>query len=124
MPARVYYCDASQYEKLKRLLEYDPYLDNKLTAEDLEKIKNDEMANVIFARQDYVIKDGAALDLDREKYYLYLNANEEFLEKAEKKLKAEIEGISRAGAEEERKIIDSIAEERKKGEEGFGLIFG
>ncbi len=122
--ARVYVCGSDKVDALKKLLEYDPYLDKSLSNEDLAKIKDDEEANVIFARQDYLLKDGAALNLDREKYYLYISAADEFLQKAEKKLKKEIEGITEADKETEEKIISTIEEERKESEQGLGLIFG
>ncbi|MGC8710466.1 MAG: hypothetical protein ACP5RF_02555 [Candidatus Micrarchaeia archaeon] len=124
MSSRVYECNISKEQELKKLLEYDPYLDSKLTEDDLKKLREDESANVIFARQDYVLKEGAALDLDREKCYLFLKATDEFLDKAEKKLKASIEGIKRVDPEMESKIITSIENERSKAEQGFGFIFG
>ncbi len=105
-------------------MEYDPYLDKSLNEEGLSKIKNDEEANVIFARQDYMLKDGISLNLERGKYYLYLSAAEDFLEKADKKLKKSISSIKRAPPEEEKKIIDIIEEEQQESEEGIGLIFG
>jgi hypothetical protein len=109
---------------LKKLVEYDPYLDNTLTPDQLAKIKTDEMANVIFARQDYQLKDGVSLGLDREKYYLYLSAVDEFFEKAEKKLKASVPSLQRVDPETEQKIIATLEGERKESEEGLGLIFG
>jgi len=124
MPARVYIADASKQLELKKLINYDPYLDNAIKEEDLEKLRADEMANVIFARQDCMIKEGAALGLDAQKVYLYINANDDFQEKADKKLKAQIEGIVRADPETEQKVISNIAEEQKKAEGGFGYLFG
>lgn len=122
--ARVYVCKSDKLDALKRMLEYDPYLDKSLNEEDLARIKKDEEANIIFARQDYLLKDGAALNLDRDKYYLYLSATDEFLEKAERKLKKEIDGIEEADKETEDRIISTIEEERKESEQGLGLIFG
>ena len=124
MPARVYLADIARQQELRKLVTYDPYLDNALKEDDLNKIRDDEMANIIFARQDCTIKEGAALNLDREKVYLYINATDEFLEKADRKLKATIQGIERADQEIEQKIIASINEEQSKAETGFGFIFG
>ncbi|MDE1856132.1 MAG: hypothetical protein KGH49_02770 [Candidatus Micrarchaeota archaeon] len=124
MPARVYVADISKEQELKKLISYDPYLDTNLKEEDLKKIREDEMANIIFARQDCQIKQGIALGLDEKKAYLYVNANDEFLEKADKKIKAQIEGIERADPEVEKKVIDSIVQEQQKAEGGFGFIFG
>ncbi len=124
MPARVYSIDVAKTEELKKFVEYDPYLDKNLKEEDLDKIRNDEMANVIVARQTYKIKEGALFDLDRNKVYLYISASDEFLEKLDKKLKSSFEGIERVEPESERKIIATIEDEQAKGESGFGFIFG
>ena len=124
MPARVYVVDATKQEQLKKLVEYDPYLDKSLDNEALAKLRGDELANVIIARQTYKIREGALLNLDRSKSYLYISATEEFLVKAEKKLKAGIPEIKRVDPEIEKKIIASIDEEQSKAESGFGFIFG
>lgn len=124
VPARVYECDASEVSALKKMLEYDPYLDKALTEEDLKKIKNDPEANVIFARQDYLLRDGASLSMDSSKYFLYLSASDDFLNAAEKKLKGNIKSIKRLDQDNERKVIETIEDERTKAEEGFGAIFG
>ncbi len=121
---RVYSFDAADLQKLKKLLEYDPYLDKSLTEADLDKIRGDEEANTIFARQDYLIKDGASLMLDAGKYYLFIHAIEGFFKFAEKKLKDAVPSIQRVDPETEKKIIETIDEERTKAETGFGSIFG
>ena len=124
MPTRVYVCDSKDYEKLKKLMEYDPYLDKSLNDEQLSKIKDDKEANVIFARQDYMIKDGISVSLDSGKYYLYLSANEEFLQQADPKLKKNIEGITRAEPDVEAKVVEVVETERSESESGIGSIFG
>ncbi|HVA82753.1 MAG TPA: hypothetical protein VNF06_01155 [Candidatus Aquilonibacter sp.] len=124
MPARVYVVAISKLQDLKKLINYDPYLDNAIKDEELAKVRADEMANVIFARQDCQIKEGVAVGLDREKAYLYVNANDEFLEKADKKIKMQIEGAERADPESEQKVIAQINEELSKAESGFGSLFG
>ncbi|MCL5100374.1 MAG: hypothetical protein M1122_00250 [Candidatus Marsarchaeota archaeon] len=123
MPERVYACESKYIDSLKKLMEYDPYLDKNLTEEQLSKIKTDPEANVIFARQDYKIKDGISVGLDGKFYYLYISANDEFIEKADKKLKSTIPGIKRVDPETETKIISTINKEREESEEGIGLIF-
>ncbi|MGB9732539.1 MAG: hypothetical protein ACP5P2_02350 [Candidatus Micrarchaeia archaeon] len=123
MSARVYVCPVEKEGELKKMLEYDPYLDPKIKEEDLKKIREDEMANIIFARQDYVIKEGASISLDPSKCYLFLNAQDSFLDKAEKKLK-NIEGLKRAEPDIESKVIMLVEDERRKADEGFGSIFG
>lgn len=124
MPARVYVVAISKLQDLKKLINYDPYLDNAIKDEELAKVRADEMANIIFARQDCQIKEGVAVGLDREKAYLYVNANDEFLEKADKKIKMQIEGAERADPESEQKVIAQINEELSKAESGFGSLFG
>jgi hypothetical protein len=124
MAERVYECDKGDHEKLKRLMEYDPYLDKSLTSEQIEQVRNDRYANIIFARQSYVLKDGSSLGMDAKKYYLYLKAGEEFFKDAEEKLKKEITGIKRLDEESEKKVISIINEEESKGNYGIGMILG
>ncbi|MDE1834942.1 MAG: hypothetical protein KGH64_06425 [Candidatus Micrarchaeota archaeon] len=87
-------------------------------------LKNDPEANIIFARQDYWFKDGISLGLDREKYYLVLNAVDEFLDSAEKKLKKAFPEVKRADADVEQRVILEIEKERRESESGLGMIFG
>lgn len=103
---------------------YDPYLDKSFSVEQLQALKGDAEANVIFARQDYQVKDGLALSLEREKYYLILSAADDFLEKADKKLKEHIPSIKRVEPELEKKIIATVESERQQSEQGLGSIFG
>lgn len=124
MPARVYSIDVTKIALLRSFTEYDPYLDKNMNEEKLAKIRDDEMANVILARQTYKIKEGVLLNLDKTKVYLYISAADDFLEKIDQKLKKELPGIERVEPELEKKIITDIEEEQAKGESGFGYIFG
>ncbi len=124
MPSRVYSFNASELQAAKKLLSYDPYLDNSLKPEDLDRVKKDPEANIIFARKDYTIKDGITLGLDREKYYVCILADDEFLEKGEKKLKEMIKGLERVDEATEKKVIQAIEEERFRADSGVGMIFG
>ena len=90
----------------------------------MAKMKEDKEANIIFARQDYQIKDGLSLGFDREKSYLYLSADDAFLEAGETKLKKSITSLQRAPKEIENQIIDGIEHERQKSDQGLGFIFG
>lgn len=105
-------------------MEYDPYLDKNLNEEQLFKLKDDKDANVIFARQDYSIKDGISTSLDPKKYYLYLSASDEFLTSADKKLKIALKSVARADKETEDKLIKMVETERQASEQGLGAIFG
>lgn len=124
MPSRVYICDIADNNALIKLMSYDPYLDKSLSDEKIAEIKNDPEANIIFARQDYNIKDGISIGLERDKSYLYLSASEEFLNQADKKLKNIIKSIKRADKETEQKVIEIVEGERSSSEEGLGSIFG
>ncbi len=124
MSARVYVCDKPDYEKLKKLLEYDPYADSSLSSEQLKAISSDKYANIIFARQSYIIKSGASISLDPEKYYLYLKASDDFFTGAEEKLYKEVPSCKRADAETEKKVINIVDEDESKGNFGIGLILG
>ncbi|MDE1823141.1 MAG: hypothetical protein KGH50_02345 [Candidatus Micrarchaeota archaeon] len=124
MGMRVYSCEAKDAGALKQLLEYDPYLDKSKSEAELAGLKDDPNANIIFARQDYWLKDGTSLGLDRGMYYLTMSAPDEFLEKGEKKLKEGIGSLKRVEPELEAKIIATIEEERKESEQGIGLLFG
>lgn len=125
LPIRVYCCASNEVASLKKILEYDPYLDGSLGKEDLEKVKADPEANIIFARQDYVLKDGVSLSLNPDQYYLYLKSEDAgFLDGGEKKLKAKISSFKRAAPEEEKKVIEVINRDRSNSEQGLGMIFG
>ncbi|MGC8537584.1 MAG: hypothetical protein ACP5MZ_01190 [Candidatus Micrarchaeia archaeon] len=150
MPIHVYECGRSEAEQLKKLLSYDPYLDpnvipsakedkpaKEMTEEEkmaaaerdkkiqanLEKAK-EEFGDLIFARQEYSIRDGAVLGLDSDKVYLYLKANEDFLSKADSILESKIHGLKRASKEVEEKVITIIKGEEDAASAGFGSIFG
>lgn len=124
MSVRVYICDATENSALNKLMSYDPYLDKTLNEQQIIELKKDPEANIIFARQDYMVKDGISVGLERDKYYLYISASDEFLEKADKKLKSSIKSIKRADPETEKIVIAIVEGERESSEEGLGSIFG
>jgi hypothetical protein len=124
MAERVYVCDEAEYPALKKALEYDPYLDKSLDDEKLRALKGDKYANVIFSRQEYSLREGAALGLEKGKYYLYIKANEDFMRAAEERLAHEFKSVKRAPPEAESKVIALINEEQSRANEGFGSIFG
>ncbi len=150
MPVHVYECGRSEAEQLKKLLSYDPYLDpnvipsskedkpakemteeekaaaaerDRKIQENLKKVK-EEYGEVIFARQEYSLRDGAVLGLDEGKVYLYLKANDDFLNKADKLLESKINGLKRAPKDIEEKVIAIIKGEEDAASAGFGSIFG
>lgn len=124
MQERVYEFDIADADKMKKLLLYDPYLDKSLDNAALGRIKEDKLANVIFARQNCVLKDGFAIGLDGKKAYLYIKANEEFFPLAEEKLKFEIKSLRPAAEKERERVCNAINEEESRSNQGVGLIFG
>ncbi|MEM0107091.1 MAG: hypothetical protein QXS81_02185 [Candidatus Micrarchaeaceae archaeon] len=144
MPVRVYEINGSDKAKMKKILSYDPYLDSTVIPKDdnntediikdqnaQEKIskieelkKNDPYFDIIFVRQEYILFDGSSISLNPSKCYLYLKANEEFLAKAELKLKRLFPNIVRINKEAEEKVIEKVNEQQQKAESGFGFIFG
>ncbi len=135
--------NSSDAPALKKILEYDPYLDanlipkvpekldspeaqaiKKQADERLDKLRNDKEANIIFARQDYQLKDGVSLGLEREKTYLYLSAEDSFLNDGEAKLRKNVQSLQRAPAEVEKQVIETVDKERKEADAGLGFVFG
>lgn len=66
---RVYECENAKKAQLMKILEADPYADDS------------------FARVGYKVKDGISAGEDKEKTYVYISASDEFLKKADEKLK-------------------------------------
>ena len=66
---RIYECEAAKKAELTKILEADPYAEDS------------------FARVGYKMKDGAAVGEDKEKVYILVTTSEEFLKKADEKLK-------------------------------------
>jgi hypothetical protein len=153
MPARVYECDRSEAQALKKALDYDPYTDtnlippapasadipaDKLTEDQkkelaehekqvkevLDKLKSDPRADVIFARQNCSLRDGATLGLNADRMYLYINATDDVLTKAEQRFKNEFKTIKRAQKLDEDAVIAVIKKEEDQAGSGFGSIFG
>jgi len=91
--------------------------------ENLKRVK-EEYGEVIFARQEYSLRDGAVLGLDEGKVYLYLKANDDFLNKADKLLESKIKGLKRAPKDIEDKVVSIIKGEEDAASAGFGSIFG
>ncbi len=121
MTVRVYECDESEINSLKKTLDYDPYTDKSI---DINEIKKDKFSDVIFKRQEYEIKNGSLLSLESSKYFLYVKANDDFLNKAEELFKERFKTVKRASNDIEAKVITFINDEESKANAGFGSIFG
>ncbi len=101
MMYRVYECDSSKKALITKILETDPYADDS------------------FARVGYKVKDGTVLGEDKNKIYIYISASDDFVKKADEKLKEHA-----VVAKNEDKIAEKIRKEEEEAESGFGSIFG
>ncbi|MEM4166138.1 MAG: hypothetical protein QW153_02285 [Candidatus Bilamarchaeaceae archaeon] len=84
-------------------------------------LENEPYAPDSFARVGYRIRDGATLEEDKTKIYLFISSSEEFVKKADDRLKdvaVVVEG------EKASRIISKIKAEEEAAESGFGSIFG
>lgn len=100
---RVYECDMGKKRDLLKVVEAEPYAEGS------------------FARAGYKTREGAMIGEDKGKFYLYISAEEEFLKKAEEKLKGIVE---RSKADVEARVIALIEKEEESATAGFGDIFG
>ena len=100
---RIYECELSKQKDLKAILEADPYAEGS------------------FARAGYKLRDGASLNEDKEKAYLYISASDDFIKKADNALKDVAKPVK---GDAEKRIIDKIVAEEENAESGFGSMFG
>ena len=100
---RVYACESSKKKELMAILEAEPYAEDS------------------FARVGYSIRDGSAIGEDKSKVYVYVSASEEFIKKADERLKEVAEKLE---AEDEKRIAEKIEKEEEEAQSGFGSIFG
>lgn len=84
-------------------------------------LESDPYAQDSFARVGYRIRDGATLGEDKTKIYVYISSSEDFVKKADERLK-EVAGIVQG--ENAARIIKKIKEEEEAAESGFGSLFG
>ncbi len=100
---RVYECELNKRADVDKILETDPYADDS------------------FARVGYKLKDGSILQEDKTKLYIYINAPDDFLKKADIRLK----GIAAPAKEDvQKRVMERIVKEEEEAESGFGSIFG
>ncbi|MFH1520214.1 MAG: hypothetical protein ABID61_01070 [Candidatus Micrarchaeota archaeon] len=100
---RVYECDSAKKADVTKILEAEPYAEDS------------------FARNGYKIKDGAVLEEDKTKFYVYMSASDEFIKKADEKLK---DIAKPAPVEVEKRVIGKVHKEEEEAESGFGSLFG
>lgn len=96
----VYFVEAKNAGKLKKVLEENPYESDS------------------FAKLGYVLKEKGG------KLFVFFKTEDEALaKKLCEKLKA-VEGASEAGGEEKKQLIEEIASEQDSAAHGIGSIFG
>ncbi len=147
----MYECSKTEVEELKKVLTYDPYLDpnlippsEKSSGKPMDKMSPEEQkemadrakmvnaaleklglkAKIIFARQEYSIREGATFGSSGDVNLLYLSASDEFLKGAEERFKTEFKTVKRAPKEVEDRVIAAINEEQERANSGLGSIFG
>lgn len=100
---RVYQIDGAKKAEVEKIIEADPYSQDS------------------FARVGYKLKEGKILGEEAGKYYLYIKSSEDFIKKADEKLK----GLCAVAAKEvELRVVEKILEEEEAAEKGLGDIFG
>lgn len=98
---RVYECDISKKGELTKLLEADPYSEDS------------------FARVGYKVKDGASVGEDPERLYVCISASEDFLKKADERLK----DLAKPAKEDvQKRVMDRITEEEERVGSGVASI--
>lgn len=100
---KVFAFPAEKKKDLAPILEADPYAPDS------------------FARAGYKIRDGATLGEKADTIYLYIRADEQFVKKAEERLRPLMRQMDEGEEERVRKKIDA---EEEAAEGGFGAIFG
>jgi len=100
---RVYECELAKQKDLKPILEADPYAQDS------------------FARVGYKLRDGGSLGEDKGKVFLYISASDDFIKKADEKLKDLAKPMK---GKDEQRIIEKIKAEEESAESGLGSIFG
>ncbi len=100
---RVYEFEPAKKADITKLLEADPYAEDS------------------FARVGYKIKDGLVLEEDKTKCFIFIRSSEDFIKKADEKLK----GLAViAKPDVEKRVSDKIIAEEEAAENGLGSIFG
>ena len=88
---------------------------------DVKKILESEEDD-FFKRIGFEVRECDLLGSDRKGYFLYLKANSEKLDRAEKKLEGL--GIQKLTGEEQKLITRAFVAEEENAASGMGMIFG
>jgi hypothetical protein len=107
----VYETSMDKKTDMTKLLEEDPYG---------EKEEGD-FAKMSFTKLGYKTKEGAMIEEDKDKIFVYLKGSDDYMPFVEKKF----EGLAkRCEKEVEERIIKKIEDEEAAAEQGMGAIFG
>lgn len=90
-------------------------------AKDVKKILESEEDD-FFKRIGFTVRECKLLGSDRKGYFLYLKANSEELDRAEKKLDGL--GLQKLMGEEKKVITKAFMDEEENAASGMGMIFG
>ena len=98
---RIYECEISKKAEVMKVLEADPYAEDS------------------FARAGYKVKDGTSVGEDKEKLYVYISASEEFLKKADEKLK----GLAKPAPDDvQKRVQEKISKEEDSVAAGVSMF--
>ncbi len=90
-------------------------------AKDVKKILESEEDD-FFKRIGFTVRECSLLGSDRKGFFLYLKANSEELDRAEKKLDGL--GLKKLAGEEKKVITKAFIDEEENAASGMGMIFG
>ncbi len=96
------------------------FYDDKVS-KDVKKILESEDDD-FFKRIGFTVRECNLLGSERKGYFLYLKANSEDLDRAEKKLDGM--GLEKLSGEEKKIITDAFVSEEDNAASGMGMIFG
>jgi len=100
---RVYEIANEKKDEAKKILEEDPYAEES------------------FARVGYKIRDGKSIEEESGKTYLYISASDDFIKKADEKLKDVAEPVKGEKAD---RVVKKIQEEEESVGSGIAKFFG
>ncbi|OYT38076.1 hypothetical protein B6U82_00590 [Candidatus Pacearchaeota archaeon ex4484_31] len=125
---RVYEIGKESIEKVKKILEAEEKpskeLDFELETEEGKKARIEkarEWAINEFKRQGFILRDAKALGIEKECFYLYINASNEFFERNEKILVDA--GAKPLEGKEMEEVKKKIETSENKASESFGFLF-
>lgn len=100
---RVYEIPNEKKAEAKKILETDPYAEDS------------------FARVGYKMRDGASLEEEKDKTYIYISASDDFIKKADEKLKDVAKPLE---GEKAKRIVEKIQKEEESVGSGIAKFFG